>query len=180
MTTQTIDFSSIDKVVFGSTEIKEFIHNDTSIWTYTYAESALTTKNVPVLQESSTVNSYAVTYSAADFPIGTYEVLLLTQEFAGQYGYVQDILQKIMVYDLDMNYITGGTFGEGSTFESDPDGDDYNVISSYGNGSIPATSTVLEFTTASAGFQVIAQHTNQHPGCDANSSISFQFREKEI
>jgi hypothetical protein len=93
----------------------------------------------------------------------------------GQFGYVQDVLQNIFVCDL--NELNCVTIGEGGTFESDPDGDDYNVISSYGNGIISATSTVLEFTTASAGFKVIPQHTNQHPGCDANSSLSYQFRE---
>ena len=175
MTTQTIDFSSIDKVVFDSTEIKEVIHNGTSIWTYTCAETPFATENVPVLQESSTVTGAVVTYSAADYPAGTYEVVLVTQELGGQFGGVYDILQNIFVCDLNGLNCIG--LGEGVTFESDPDGDNYNVISSYGNGIIPATSTILEFTTASAGFLVIAQHTNQHPGCDANSSLAYQFRE---
>jgi len=175
MTTQTIDFSSIDKVVFDSTEIKEVIHNNTSIWTYTYAETDITVAAVPVLQESSTVYSPTVIFSADDYPAGTYEVTLWTSELTGQAGGIYDIRQLIFVYDIDTNFITA--LGEGSTFESNPDGDDYNLISSYDSVYAPVTDPILTFETPSAGFKVIAQHVNQNPGCDANSAIYYKFRE---
>ena len=176
MTTQTIDFSSIDKVIFDGTEIKEVIHNTTSIWTYTYAETSLTEALVPVLQESSTVNSPTVTFSADDYPAGTYEVTLWMEEKTGQAGTIYDIRQNIFVYD-----ITGNNeivmFGEGTTFESDPDGDNFNVISAYDSVYVSETDPILTFTTTTAGFKVIAQHVNQHAGCDANSAIYYKFRE---
>ena len=174
MTTQTIDFSSIDKVVFDNTEIKEVIHNNTSIWTYTYAETVINYAATWV-QESSTVNSPVVTFSADDYPAGTYEVTLWTKELAGQANIIWDIRQNIFVYDLNM--LNGVMIGEGTTFESTPDGDNFNVISAYDSVYVAETDPILTFTTASAGFKVIAQHINQHTVCDANSAIYYKFRE---
>jgi hypothetical protein len=175
MTTQTIDFSSIDKVVFDSTEIKEVIHNVTSIWTYTYAESSIILAEVPVLQESSTAYTPIVIFSADDYPKGTYEMFLSTEERSGQGGVVYDILQNIYVYDIDTNFIAA--FGEGSTFESNPDGNNYIVHSAYSSEYSAVTDPILTFETPSAGFKVIAVHVNQHTSCDANSRISYKFRE---
>ena len=171
----TLD-SSVTEITFDGTDVTEVIYNTVSVWSsYTYAETPLTYANVPVLQESSTVNSPVVTFSADDYPAGTYEVTLWTKELSGQYGFVQNILQNIFVYDLNLE--NGVMIGEGTTFESDPDGDDTNVISAYDSVYVAETDPILTFTTASAGFKVVAQHVNQHAGCDANSAIYYKFRE---
>ena len=171
----TLD-SSVTEITFDGTDVTEVIYNTVSVWSsYTYAETSLTEALVPVLQESSTVNSPTVTFSADDYPAGTYEVTLWTKELSGQYGFVQNILQNIFVYDLNLE--NGVMIGEGTTFESDPDGDDTNVISAYDSVYVAETDPILTFTTASAGFKVVAQHVNQHAGCDANSAIYYKFRE---
>jgi len=172
----TLD-SSVTEITFDGTDVTEVVMDGTSVWSSsTYAETPLTYASVPVLQEGSTVNSDIVTFSADDYPVGTYEVLLLTEELTGQGVSTWDIRQNIFVYD-----ITGNNeivmFGEGTTFESDPDGDDYNLISNYDSSFDTVTDPPLTFTTTTAGFKVQAQHINQEDFCDANSLITFRFRE---